>query len=135
MNRRLVIRFATALLALAMLAVPAQALAKGKGSSKPLVVCKHGCKYKTVQSAADKVKKGGTINVLPGKYVEGVQLEGHGKDDVVIQGMVEKKTKNKKTGKVKITYKKADPAKVILEGKNAKIADGSTANNGIEART
>jgi hypothetical protein len=132
MNRRLVVRFAVALLALAMLAVPAQAMAgKGKGK-KPLIVCKHGCKYKTVQSAADKVKKGGSIYVLPGKYVEGVQLEGHGKDDVTIQGMVEKKKKNKKTGKVTITYKKADPKKVILEGKNAKIADGSTANNGIE---
>lgn len=135
MNRSLVVRFATALLALAMLAVPAQAMAgKGKGKSKkPLVVCKHGCKYKTIQSAVDKAKKGGTINVLKGKYVEGVVFEGHKYDGLTIQGMEQKKKKNKKTGKVTITYKKADPAKVVLEGKNAKTPDGSTANNGIEA--
>lgn len=134
MNVRFVVRFAAALLALAMLAVPAQAMAgKGKGKSKkPLIVCKHGCKYKTVQSAVDKAKKGSTIYVLKGKYVEGVVLEGHKYDNVTIQGMIQKKKKNKKTGKTKVTYKKADPTKVILEGKNAKTPDGSTANNGIE---
>ena len=131
MNLRLVVRLATAVLALAMLAIPAQAMA-GKGkSSKPLVVCKHGCKYKTVQSAVDKAKKGSKVYVLKGKYVEGVVLEGHKKDDLTIQGMIEKKKKDKK-GNVKVTYKKADPTQVILEGKNAKTPDGSTANNGIE---
>ena len=125
MNRRLVVRFATALLAVAMLAVPAQAMAgKGKGKSKKaLVVCKHGCKYRTVQSAVDKSKKNGKIFVLEGKYVEGVVIEGHGYDGLTIQGM-----KEKKNGKLK----KAKPKKVILEGKKAKTPDGSTANNGIE---
>ncbi|MCB0864967.1 MAG: right-handed parallel beta-helix repeat-containing protein [Solirubrobacterales bacterium] len=130
MNLRLVVRIATAVLALAMLAIPAQAAAKSK-SKKPLVVCKHGCKYKTVQSAADKAKKNGKIYVLKGKYVEGVVIEGHKYDNLTIQGMIKKKKKTK-NGKTKVTYKKADPKKVILEGKNAKTPDGSTANNGIE---
>lgn len=128
MNLRLVARIAAPLVALAMLIVPAQAMA-GK-SKKPLVVCKHGCKYKTVQSAVDKAKKKSTIYVLKGKYVEGVVIEGHKYDGLTIQGMIEKK--KKKNGKVKVTYKKAKPKQVVLEGKNAKTPDGSTANNGIE---
>jgi hypothetical protein len=126
MNRRLVIRLTTALLAAVLIVVPSQAMA-GKGvdkkKGKALIVCKHGCKYKTIQKAVDKAKKGSTIDVLPGKYVEGVVVEGHKYDGLTIQGM----TENKK-GKLK----KADPKKVILEGKNAKTPDGSTANNGIE---
>ena len=54
------------------------------------------------QKAADKVKQGGTINVLPGKYVEGVILDGHDFDGVTIQGMVAKEAKNGD-----VTYKKA----------------------------
>jgi hypothetical protein len=104
----------------AVLMVPGVASA-AKKPKKPLVVCKHGCKYKTIQKAADKVKKGGTINVLPGKYKEGVILEGHKKDDVTIQGM-----KQKKNGK----FKKAKADQVILEGKNATTPDGP-AQNGI----
>lgn len=126
MNLRLVVRIAAPLAALAMLVVPAQALAAKSKSNKPLVVCKHGCKYKTIQSAVDKAKKNSKIYVLKGKYVEGVQIDGHKYDGLTIQGMVEK------TKKGEVTYKKAKPEKVILEGKNAKIADGSTANNGIE---
>ncbi len=130
MNRRLVVRLATAVLfAAALLIVPSQATAKGK---KPLVVCKHGCKYKTIQDAVDKVKKkNSVINVLPGKYVEGVIVSGHKYDGLTIQGMVEKK-KGKGGKKGKVTYKAANPEKVILEGKNAKTPDGSTANSGIE---
>lgn len=123
MNRRLVV-LASALLAVAMLAIPAQALA-GKKGGKALVVCKHGCKYKTIQDAVDKAKKGSTIDVEPGKYVEGVLVEGHKYDNLTIQGV----GKPKKSGK---GNKKAKAKKVILEGKNAKTPDGSTANNGIE---
>ena len=78
MNRRLVVRVLTALLAVAMFAVPASAVAGkgGKKKDKPLVVCKHGCKYRTIQKAVDKAgktdKKNDMIKVKPGKYVEGV---------------------------------------------------------------
>ena len=133
MNLRFVVRVAAGLFALAMIAVPAQALAgKGKSKSdKPLVVCKHGCKYKTIQSAVDKAKKGAKIYVLKGTYVEGVVVEGKKFNGLSIQGMVEK-TKKTKSGKKKTTYKKAKPQKVVLEGTNAKTPDGSSANNGIE---
>ena len=89
----------------------------------PLVVCKFGCKYKKIQKAVDKAKKGDTINVLPGKYKEGVIVEGRKYDDLTIQGMVQKKNG---------TFKKAKPKKVVLEGKNAK-SDAGLAQNGIEA--
>ena len=80
MNRRLIVRIATAFLAVAMLAVPASAIAGkgGKSKNKPLVVCKHGCKYRTIQKAVNKAgktdKKNDVIKVKPGKYVEGVML-------------------------------------------------------------
>ena len=61
MNRRLVVRIVTAFLAVAMLAVPASALAGknggGKKKDKALVVCKHGCKYRTIQKAVDKAEE------------------------------------------------------------------------------
>ena len=63
-----------------MLAVPTSALAGkggGKKKDKALVVCKHGCKYRTIQKAVDKAgktkKTDDTIKVKPGKYVEGVR--------------------------------------------------------------
>lgn len=120
MNLRLAVRLAAALFAVALFAIPGQAVA-GK-RHKPLIVCKHGCKYRTIQKAVDKAHKGDKIAVLPGKYVEGVVVEGHKKDGLTIEGM------KLKHGKLK----KGKPKNVILEGKNAKTPDGSTANNGIE---
>ena len=119
MNRRLVVRIVTALLAVAMLAVPTSALAGkgggGKNKNKALVVCKHGCKYKTIQKAVNKAKKDGTIKIKPGKYVEGVQVFGKKYNGLTITGT----SKNAK--------------KTIVEGKNAQLPDGTgIANNGIE---
>ena len=123
MNRRLVVRIVTAFLAVAMLAVPASALAGknggGKKKDKALVVCKHGCKYRTIQKAVDKAgktkKKDDVIKVKPGKYVEGVQVLGKKYKGLTIMG----------------TNKNA--RKTILEGKNAQLPGGvGIANNGIE---
>ena len=120
MNSRLIVRIATAFLAIAMLAVPASAIAGkgGKNKSKALVVCKHGCKYRTIQKAVNKAgktdKKNDVIKVKPGKYVEGVQALGKKFNGLTIKG----------------TSKNA--SKVILEGKNAKDPIGNPANNGIE---
>jgi hypothetical protein len=121
MNRRLVVRVIAALLAVALLSIPAAASGKGgkggkgKGKDKALVVCKHGCKYRTIQKAVNKSGKNDTIEVKPGKYVEGVIVEGKKHKGLTIEG-----TKKKK------------PKKVILDGKNAKGPDG-LAQNGIEA--
>jgi hypothetical protein len=82
--------------------------------ANPLVVCTHGCQYRTIQDAVDDSGKNATIEVEPGKYKEGVVVKGHRHDGLTIRG----------TDK--------NPRKVILEGKHAHTADGSTANHGIE---
>ena len=111
-------RYVVAIALGAALLVPAfatgTASAKPKHRHKTFVVCKHGCKYRTIQSAVDKAGKGDTVRVRPGKYVEGVLVKGPKRDGLRIVG----------TGK--------DPAAVVLEGKNAKTPDGSLANHGIE---
>lgn len=107
----------------AVMMVPGAASAAKKKSNKPLVVCKHGCKYKTIQKAVDKAKKDGKIYVLEGKYKEGVLIEGHKYDGLSILGM-----KQKKNGK----YKKAKANKVILDGKDVQTSEGP-AQNGIGA--
>jgi hypothetical protein len=105
--RRLALAGATVLVAGLSLAVVAQA------KPKPLVVCKHGCRYSTIQGAVNASGKNATIDVKPGKYVEGVTVSGHRHDGLHIIGL----TKN--------------PAKVLIEGKNAK-GPGGPAQNGIE---
>lgn len=118
---------------LGTLAAPALA-AKGGGpkkkqaKAKTFEVCKHGCRYRTIQKGVDaagsfKARKGNakvkaTVAIRPGKYVEGVVLDGTKRkksfDDLVIKGV------------------KKDRKKVVLEGRNAKGELGA-AQNGIEA--
>jgi parallel beta-helix repeat protein len=101
---------------------------KKQAKSKTFEVCKHGCRYRTIQKGVDaagsfKAKKGNAkvkaiVAIRPGKYVEGVVLDGTKRkknfDDLVIKGV------------------KKDRKKVVLEGKNAKGELGA-AQNGIEA--
>jgi parallel beta-helix repeat protein len=116
-------------LCLALTGLAAPALAKGgKQQSKVFEVCKHGCKYRTIQKAVNaagsfKFRKANAktkviVAVKPGKYVEGVVVDGTARkksfDDLTIEGT----KKNRK--------------KTILEGKNAKGELGA-AQNGIEA--
>jgi hypothetical protein len=103
---------AVALLALVGAVWAAPASAKGRDVFK---VCKHGCKYDSIQKAVDKVKKGkdSMIKVEPGTYHEGVIFSGHKYDKLIITG-----TKS--------------PKKTILDGKNARI-QGQPAQNGIDA--
>ena len=79
----------------------ASASAKGRDVFK---VCKHGCKYSSVQKAVDKVKKGSKsmVKIKPGTYHEGVILSGHRYDKLIITGTTK-------------------PKKTILDGKNARI--------------
>lgn len=125
----LVLGLCLALTALASPALAAQGGGKGK-KPKPKVfeVCKHGCKYRSIQKGVNaagsfKAKKANAevkaiVAVKPGKYVEGVVLDGTLKkkdfDGLTIEG-------TKKSRK-----------KVVLEGKNAKGELGA-AQNGIEA--
>ncbi len=96
--------------------------------SKVFEVCLHGCKYRTIQKAVDaaggfKGKKKNrkvrtVVKVKPGKYVEGVVIDG---------------TRKKKDFEgLTIMGTKSNPRKTILEGKNAKGELGP-AQNGVEA--
>jgi hypothetical protein len=102
---------ATALLVLGGAVFAAPAMAK----RDVFKVCKHGCKYDSVQKAVDKVKKGkdSMVKVKPGTYHEGVIFSGHKYDKLIITGAKSAK-------------------KTILDGKNARI-QGQPAQNGIDA--
>jgi hypothetical protein len=110
MRVRLGIATASLMLVGAVFAVPA--MAKGKDF---FTVCKHGCRYHSIQSAVDHVHKGkkSVVRVKPGTYHEGVQVYGHKYDGLTIKG----KAKN--------------PRKTILDGDKARIG-GQPAQNGID---
>lgn len=101
---------------------------KKKSKQKNFEVCLHGCKYRTIQKAVDaagsfKFKKKNkkikaVVKVKPGKYVEGVVLDGT--------------LKKKNYEGLTIMGTKSNPRKTILEGKNAKGELGP-AQNGVEA--
>jgi hypothetical protein len=101
---------------------------KKKSKSKVFLVCKHGCKFRTIQRGVDaagsfkfkkKNRKTKTIvKVKPGKYVEGVVIDG---------GL-----KKKRFDDLRIVGFKKNARKQVLEGKNAKGELGP-AQNGIEA--
>ena len=101
---------AGAIAAAACMAVAVGAQARAKPHT--FTVCKHGCLYSTIQGAVNASGKNATIKVKPGKYVEGVIINGHRHDGLKIIG----------TGKT--------PSKVLIEGKNAK-GPGGPAQNGI----
>jgi hypothetical protein len=107
--RRLGAAGAVAVIACLVLAIGAEAKAK----PKTLTVCKHGCRYTTIQGAVNASGRNATIKVKPGKYVEGVIVQGHRHDGLRIIGA----SKN--------------AAKVLIEGKHAK-GPGGAAQNGIE---
>jgi parallel beta-helix repeat protein len=111
-----------------LLALPTAALAaKPPKQSKAMAfeACKHGCHYRTIQKAVEAAgsyafkNKGAkvTVKIRPGKYVEGV----------VVDGTAPKKDYDGLT----IEGTKKDPKRVILEGKNAKGELGA-AQNGVE---
>jgi parallel beta-helix repeat protein len=110
-------------LAAPALAAPAQ---KKAPKSQVFEVCKHGCQYRTIQKGVDAAgsfkkaspKSKAIVEIKPGKYVEGVVVDGtqHRRD---FTGLV-------------IKGERVNPRKTILEGKNAKGELGA-AQNGIEA--
>lgn len=121
MNVRLATRIVAALLAVAMLAVPASALAGkgGKNKNKAYVVCAHGCDYRTIQKAVNKAKgkKDAVVKVKKGKYVEGVQVIGSKYNGLTIKG----------------AGGSDDKQQTILDGTNAQLPGGvGIANNGIQ---
>src|ERR1700754_596764 len=121
-------------LCLSLSGVAAPALAakgnkkKAQAGAKVFEVCKHGCRYRTIQKAVDaagsfKCKRANRdrkaiVEVKPGKYVEGV----------VVDGTLRRKDFDELT----IRGAKRNRRKTVLEGRNAKGELGA-AQNGIEA--
>ena len=120
-------------LCLAFTGLSAQAVAKGTGNKKQaktkvFEACKHGCRYHTIQKAVNaagtfkfnkaNAKAKAIVAVKPGKYVEGVVVDGT--------------LKNKSFNGLTIEGAEKNRRKTILEGKNAKGELGA-AQNGIEA--
>jgi parallel beta-helix repeat protein len=130
MKHRLAVSALLLGLCLVVTGLPAQALAKpahGKTQkAKVFEACLHGCRYRTIQQAVNAAgsfqyknkKSKAIVAVRPGKYVEGV----------VLDGTLKKKNFNGLT----IEGTKKSKRKTILEGKNAKGELGA-AQNGIEA--
>ena len=91
-------------LCLALTGLTAPAFAKPSGPKQPKTkvfeVCKHGCKYRTIQKAVNaagsfgfkraNAKTKAIVAVKPGKYVEGVIVDGTLRkksfDDLTIEG-------------------------------------------------
>jgi hypothetical protein len=105
-------------LTMAVAAAPAMAGSSPHANkTKVFVVCKHGCKYRSIFAAVDAVNKGdgSVIKIRPGTYHEGVSLIGHRYDGISFVGAND------------------NPRKQVLDGRNAKLnGDGTeTAQNGI----
>jgi hypothetical protein len=94
----------------AALAVPSAAMAqypppstpKGdqgapKGPFHTYTVCKHGCRYRTIQSAVDKARAGDKVKVKGGTYRESVRIVGSSKRYLRLVG------------------NPADPSKVVID--------------------
>ena len=128
--RTLILGLCAVTLALAWTATPALAGKTGGGkASKKVVfeVCKHGCRFRTIQDAVDAAgthafRNPGTkvvVAIRPGKYPEGVLLNGNllrkDFDGLTIEGTAK------------------NPKKVILEGKNAKAIALGRPPRGITA--
>jgi parallel beta-helix repeat protein len=127
--RTLILGLCAAALASALTAAPALARDAGAGKASKKAVfeaCKHGCHYRTIQKAVDAAGSYGFKNpkakvvvaIRPGKYVEGVVVDGTQRRERFDGLTIEGTKKNRK--------------KVILEGRNAKGELGA-AQNGIEA--
>jgi hypothetical protein len=111
-----------------LVALPGVAAAKSARKTKPTVfeACHHGCRYRAIQKAVDAAgsyayknpKAKLTVTIRPGKYVEGVVLDG-----------TERK---KRFDGMTIEGTKPDRTRTILEGRSAK-GRLAAAEDGLEA--
>jgi hypothetical protein len=81
---------------------PGKVAPKPSGKGKTRTVCKKGCKFKTIQSAVNKSKKGDTVKIKKGTYREAVKVNGP------------------KKSYLKLIGDPKNPAKVVLEGSDKK---------------
>jgi len=105
---------AGALLAVAPAGAAAQAAPSASASAKKpetVTVCRRGCAFSSIQKAVNRVRKGGTVRIRPGTYVQGVVVPAS-KDGLTITGTTAAR-------------------RVVLQGRGAKGADGQPAQNGV----
>ena len=81
---------------------PGKVVSPPQGKGKTRTVCKRGCRFKTIQSAVRKSKKGDTVRVRNGTYRESVKLTGPKKSYIELIG------------------NPRNPGKVVLEGAGGK---------------
>jgi parallel beta-helix repeat protein len=125
-HRPSVLPLVTVLAALVGLAAPTAPALAAKQKTVVFEACRHGCHYRTIQKAVDaagsyafKNKKAKVkVAIRPGKYVEGVVVDGTDR-------------KSRFDG-MKIEGTKKDRKRTILEGKNA-TGELGAAQNGIDA--
>jgi hypothetical protein len=90
---------------------PGKVAPKPSGKGKTRTVCKKGCKFKTIQAAVNKSRKGDTVRIKNGTYREAVAVRGARKSYLKIIGNAKK------------------PAKVVLDGRGKKqngfLVDGA----------
>src|SRR5688500_11916708 len=90
---------------------PGKVAPKPSGKGKTRTVCKKGCKFKTIQAAVNKSKKGDTVRIKNGTYREAVAVRGARKSYLKIIGNAK------------------NPAKVVLDGRGKKqngfLVDGA----------
>ena len=65
---------------------PGKVVPKPSGKGKTRTVCKQGCKFKTIQAAVNKSRKGDTVRVKRGTYREAVAIRGARKSYLKILG-------------------------------------------------
>jgi hypothetical protein len=94
---------------------PAQAAGPSASASaskpKTVTVCRRGCAFSSIQKAVNRVRKGGTVRIRPGTYVQGVTVP-KSKDGITITGT-------------------APARRVVLQGKGARDRDGNPTQNGV----
>ena len=81
---------------------PGKVVSPPKGKGKTRTVCQKGCKFKTIQAAVDKSKKGDTVRVKNGTYRESVKVTGAKRSYLKLIGNAKK------------------PGKVVLKGGDKK---------------
>src|SRR3954451_16019177 len=81
---------------------PGKGVPKPSGKGKTRTVCKKGCKFKTIQAAVNKSKKGDTVRIKKGMYREAVKVTGP------------------KKSYLKLIGDPKHPARVVLEGSDKK---------------
>jgi hypothetical protein len=102
---------------------PGKVVPKPKGKGKTRTVCKKGCRFKTIQSAVNKSRKGDTVRIRKGTYRESVKVRGPRKSYLKLIGSP------RKPGNVVLEGSDKKPNGVYVEGADEVTVRGIKAQN------